>query len=326
MREPASWPFGPVGLGCGSFGGIGSVPDLIGRGLDADAACATLDEAVALGITLFDTAAGYAGGASETTIGRWLAQRDLSTTADVRIATKVAPAWVSGGDERFDTAFIAAAFERSLERLGVNGVELLMIHGPDDSTPVEDTIEAVESIRASGRALRLGACNLDAAQLLTALDASEKLGVAGYEVIQNGYHLLFVDEDREVQAICAERGLAYTAYSPLAGGALTGKYRPGQPAPEGTRLALRPHGYDALLTPAVHEAIDRLRLAAAERGLSCGALALAWLLHDHAVAALITGPARNAPHLGLATEALRFDMDPDLHAEIGDWFRSALRG
>ncbi|MGH2576389.1 MAG: aldo/keto reductase, partial [Actinomycetota bacterium] len=132
--------------------------------------------------------------------------------------------------------------------------------------------------------------------------------------------------EAELAPLCEQEGIGVIPYSPLAAGFLTGKYRPGQPAPEGTRLALRPHGYDALLTPAVHEAIDRLRLAAAERGLSCGALALAWLLHDDAVAALITGPARNAPHLGLATEALRFDMDPDLHAEIGDWFRSALRG
>ena len=132
-------------------------------------------------------------------------------------------------------------FAGSLERLGVDRVELLMIHAPDDATPVEDTLEA---IRASGQCAQLGACNVDASQLLEPLEAAQRMGVVGYEVIQNGHHLLDLDGDHEVRALCAERGLASTAYSPLAGGALTGKYRPDQPAPSNSRLALRPEGYD----------------------------------------------------------------------------------
>lgn len=285
---------------------------------------AAIDEAVALGVTMLDTAEVYAAGASETIIGRWFATRPRSMAPAVRIATKVAPPWFHNSDERLDSAYIAGAFERSLERLGTDRVELLMIHAPDDTTPVEDTIEALEAIRASGRAVRIGACNLDAAHLHAALDAAEKLGVAGYQVIQNGFNLLFVNQDRDVQAICAERGLAYTAYSPLGGGVLTGKYRPGEPPPEGTRLASFPQSYPELLTPAVHDAIEQLRRAAIDRGWSCGALALAWVLHHDAVTACIPGPARTAPHLAVADEALRCEVDADLHAEITDWFLTAL--
>ena len=273
---------------------------------------------------MFDTAERYANGASESMIGRWLAERPPSVTDRVRITTKIAPAWMSGRDGPFDTTFIHAAVAGSLTRLGVDGVELLMIHGPDDSTPVEDTLVGLESLRAAGQTAHVGACNVDAAQLRAALRAAEGLGVIGFEVIQNGYSLLAVDEDREVQAICAERDLAYTAYSPLAGGVLTGKYHRNLPAPPDTRLALRPDGVDELLTPAVHDAIDRLGAAAADRAVSCGALAMAWVIHHDAVTALISGPARSAPHLGLAAEALRVELTPVQHAEITAWFRNAL--
>jgi len=326
MASTASWGFGPIVLGCGTFGGIGGAPDLIGKGLDDDAAFATLDEAVELGITMFDTAERYAAGASEATIGRWLQMRGSAMATSPLITTKVAPADASGRDDRFDASFIEPVFEGSLERLGVDSVQMLMTHAPDDSTPIDETLDALEAIRATGRAVQLGACNMNAAQLLEALGAAERMGVVGYEVIQNGHHLLDIDGDREVQAICSERGLAYVAFSPLAGGALTGKYRVDQPAPEGSRMALRPEGYDELLTAEVHGAIDRLRDLAYDRGVACGALALAWLIGQTSVDALITGPARAAPHLTLAAEALRVELEPELHDDVSDWFRQALRG
>lgn len=323
MRLPSGWSGGALAVGCGTFGGIGGSEVLIGRGLDLDASLATLDEAVALGITMLDTAERYAGGASESMIGQWLASRDPAVTAGVQITTKVAPSYASGGDDAFDTAFITRVFRGSLERLGVDAVELLLIHAPDDATPVEDTLEAMESVREVGQAAHVGACNLDAAQLRAALHAADRLGITGYEVIQNGYSLLTIDDDLEVQAMCADRGLAYTAFSPLAGGVLTGKYRRHEPPPDGTRMALRPEGYDELLTPAVHDAIDSLRDAAGAHGVSCGGLALAWLLHHDGVAAPITGPSRSAPHLAIAAEALTVELDAGEHAEIGEWFRQA---
>ena len=124
----------------------------------------------------------------------------------------------------------------------------MLLHAPDDTTPIEDSLEALESIRQSGRAEHVGACNLDAAQLLAALAAAERLGFGATSVVQNPFNLLAIGDGR-VQAICVERGIAFTAYSPLAAGALTGKYRRGERPPDGTRLALRPDGYDTMLSP-----------------------------------------------------------------------------
>ena len=220
-------------LGCGTFGGIGGSPKLVGRGLDEPLAFATMDEAVALGITLFDTAERYAGGASEIMIGRWLAERDSAVTDRVRLATKAAPPCVDGSGGPFDAAFLEERLSGSLQRLGVATVEFLLTHAPDDATPIEETLEGLEAIRASGRCRYVGASNVDAGQLTAALDAAEQLGIGGYQVVQNAYSLLEPQDDRAVRSICAERDLAFTPFSPLAGGALTAKYqRDVTPPPE----------------------------------------------------------------------------------------------
>lgn len=320
----STWPYGPVVLGCGTFGGLGGSPEHVGRGLDEIATFATLDEAIDLGITLFDTAERYALGASETMIGRWLDARGPSITGGVRIATKVAPPHMDGPEGRFDLAFLDEKFSGSLERLGIDGVELLLTHAPDDSTPIEETLEGLETIRASGRCAHLGACNVDAAQLTDALDAAQRLGVTGFEVVQNGYSLLDVNDHSEVRRICAERGLAFTPFSPLAGGVLTGKYRRGTAPPPDTRLALRPEGADELLTAVAHDAIDQLReMACSAYGVECGALALAWLMRHPEVAAPVVGPSRRSAHLVLAKQALDVELADTDFAEIRNWFIAA---
>lgn len=324
MTTPPIWNYGRFVLGCGTFGGIGGSPKLVGRGLDEPLAFATMDEAVGLGITLFDTAESYAGGASESTVGRWLAERDPAVTDRVRVATKVAPRNVDRPGGRFDAAFLEEELSGSLQRLGVDTVEFLLTHAPDDRTPIEETLEGLEAIRASGRCRYVGACNLDAGQLTAALDAAERLGISGYRVVQNGYSLLGPQDDRAVRSICADRDLAFTPFSPLAGGALTGKYQRNVTPPPDSRMALRPDGVDELLTPAVYDAIDRLRSDAEHRhGVECGALALAWLLHHPEVTAVVTGPARGSPHLALAARAVDVVLSDADFAEIEAWFASA---
>ena len=323
VTTPPIWSYGKFVLGCGTFGGIGGSPKLVGRGLDEPSAFATMDEAVGLGITLFDTAERYASGASETMIGRWLVERDSAVTDRVRLATKVAP---QDEGSRFDGAFLDEKFSGSLQRLGVDSVEFLLTHAPDDGTPIEETLEGLEAIRASGRCRYVGACNVDAGQLTAALDAAERLGIGGYQVVQNGYSLLRPHDDRAVRSICAERDLAFTPFSPLAGGALTAKYQRDVAPPPDSRMALRPDGVDELLTPAVYDAIDRLRSDAERRhGVECGALALAWLLHHREVTAVITGPARGSPHLELAARALDVALSDADCAETESWFASAAR-
>jgi 1-deoxyxylulose-5-phosphate synthase len=142
--------------------------------------------------------------------------------------------------------------------------------------------------------------------------------------VQNGYSLLAPQDDRAVRSICAERDLAFTPFSPLAGGALTGKYDRDVTPPPDSRMALRPDGVDQLLTPAVFDAIDRLRSDAQRRHeVECGALALAWLLHHRDVTAVITGPARGSPHLELAAQAVDVALSDADFAEIESWFATA---
>lgn len=311
-------------LGCGTFGGIGGSTELIGRGLDETSAFAAMDEAVELGITLFDTAERYAAGGSEEMIGRWLADRGHAVTDRVKLATKIAPPYLDGPAGRFHSAFMEDKFAGSLQRLGVDSVELLFTHAPDDDTPIEETLEGLEAIRASGGCRSVGACNLTATELTQALDAADRLGIQGYLAVQNGYSLLQPDLDDDVRAIAAARGVAYTAYSPLAGGALTGKYHPGAPPPPDSRLALRPEGTDDLLTDAVHDAIDHLRDEARDHhGVTCGAVALVWLMHHPHVAAAVIGPSRTAPHLELAQQAVGIELSPGDHERIRAWFANA---
>ncbi|MEO8752488.1 MAG: aldo/keto reductase [Casimicrobiaceae bacterium] len=324
MSPGSTWECGSFILGCGTFGGIGGSPRLIGRGLDEASAFATMDEAIAMGITLFDTAGSYAAGASETMIGRWLMERGPSRSDGIRISTKVGPPRGNEGDQRFDAAFLDRKFAGSLHRLGVTSVELLLTHAPDDNTPVEYTLEGLEAIRANGRCRFVGACNVDAEQLTAALDAAERLGIDHYRVVQNGYCLLEPENDLAVRSICSERGIAYTPFSPLAGGVLTGKYHRDMPAPADSRMALRPDGTDELLTPAVHDAIDRLKSdAELRRGTSCGALALAWLLNHPGVTSIVAGPSNRPPHLQLAAQARNISMTKSDFDEIASWFVSA---
>ena len=311
-------------VGCGTFGGIGGSTALVGKGLDDAGAFATLDEAVALGLIMLDTAESYAGGASETIMRRWFTTRDPVTTASLRITTKVAPP-SKATEQRFDTGYIARTFAGSLARLGVEQVDTLLVHAPHERTPVAVTLEGMEAVRATGGCAHLGACNVDLAELTAAIEAADRMSVRGYEMIQNGYSLLAPDDDHEVRAVCHERGIVYAAFSPLAGGALTGKYRPGEPPPSDSRLALRPDGIDELLTPAVHDAIDHLAHRAGELGASCGALAMAWVLRHPDVAAPVSGPSRTSPHLAIAAEALNLELPQAVFDELTERFRDAGR-
>jgi aryl-alcohol dehydrogenase-like predicted oxidoreductase len=310
-------------LGCGNFGGIGGARHLIGRGLDRKAAFATLDEALALGIDVLDTAERYADGESERAIGEWLRRRPRELTAGVRIATKVAPPMLDGVDgTSFDRAYIEKKLETSLERLGVDRVTFYLSHAPDEATPIEATVEGFAAAIESGRVAHIGCCNVSAAALVEALEAAERLGVPGFEWVQNGFSLLSPDDDREVRAVCRERGLGYTPFSPLAGGVLTGKYRRGEPFPEGTRMALRPEGLAVQMTDSVYAALDHLRDAATARGVSCGALALAWVLAHPECTAPVVGPSKTAPHLGHVAEALEIALAADEHARLAALFEA----
>ena len=308
-----------IALGCGNFGGIGSPARLIGRGLDREASFAALDEAVALGVNLIDTAHSYAGGSSERFIGEWLSARPPALRSTTHIATKVGTV-VDDRGMRIDLSAhnIVQQLSASLQRMGLSCVTFCLSHAPDVETPIEATLEGLAQVMEAGWVSHIGACNIDAAKLSAAMEASARSGLPRYEWVQNEYNLLNRHDERELFGRCADYGIGYTPYSPLAGGVLSGKYARGAPPPPDSGLALRPEGHAP--SDAAFDAIARLGREADRRQCSTGALALAWVMSHPQVTAAICGPARTGEHLQLAREALAVDLDDPARAEIGAWF------
>jgi aryl-alcohol dehydrogenase-like predicted oxidoreductase len=269
-------------LGCGNFGGIGSAPAFFGQGESREEAFALMDAAWARGIRSFDTADAYGGGRSETWIGEWTAQ----TGNGPRLTTKVFHS-VEGdpSDEGLAPERIRRQIEGSLARLGVERVDTYMVHEEDPETPVADTIGAFAELLEAGTIGEIGASNVDVAWL------EEALAVAPVGVVQNSYSLL----DRESEPVvgfCAERGIRFEVFGPLAGGWLTGKYRRGEAAPQGSRMTLRPEPYREFESDAVYDGLEQFEREASDRGIDMPTLAFAWLLADPRVSSVVVGPRR----------------------------------
>jgi aryl-alcohol dehydrogenase-like predicted oxidoreductase len=291
-------------LGCGNFGGIGSAPALFGQGESEEEAFAIMDAAWAAGIRWFDTADAYGGGRSETAVGKWI----RATGNRPRLTTKTYNPMDVGQDRGLAPERILRQIETSLARLGVERVDVYLAHEFDPETPYEQSVTAYDRLLDEGTVGAYGVSNVDAAQLRTALEAGRP------SVVQNGYSLLDRTDEDGVLPICAKRGLDYQAFSPLAGGWLTGKYRRGEPHPEGSRMTLRPDPYLHLDDERVYRGIERL----AERG-DPAALALAWVIDNPSVSAAIVGP-RRPEHLAPALVALELQLSPTERDEIGSLF------
>jgi aryl-alcohol dehydrogenase-like predicted oxidoreductase len=292
-------------LGCGNFGGIGSAPAFFGRGESKEEAFALMDAAWDAGITTFDTADAYGGGRSESAIGEWIRSRRREPV----IATKTFNPMEEGADHGLAPARVRRQVESSLRRLGVERVDLFLTHAWDADVPIDATAGALDELVADGKIGAYGLSNVDGAQLRDALD------VGSFAWVQNSYSLLDRDAEREVLPLCLEHGLGFTPFSPLAGGWLTGKYRRDGLAPEGSRMTMRPEPYEHLRTDAVYDALERL----AQLG-DPATLALAWLLADTRVTAIVVGPRRPG-HLEPALAALASPLTPAQATEIGALFQ-----
>ena len=287
----------PIALGCGNFGGIGSAPEFFGQGLSEDQAFALMDAAWEFGLTHFDTADAYGGGRSELAIGRWIASRGVRP----QLTTKTYNPMAAGADHGLRPERIARQLGMSLERLGVNRVELYLAHDFDQEVPLAESFGALNRVRAEGRIGAYGVSNFDAAQLAAALSAGAP------QAVQNSYSLLDRQDGRDLLAMCAEQDVAYLAFSPLAGGWLTGKYRRGEPFPAGSRMTQRPGPYREFVAGPVFDVLARLRAVASSRGTSMTGLALAWLLADERVTQIVVGPGR-PEHLAPVREALQHPL------------------
>ena len=265
-------------LGCGNFGGIGSAPELFGRGESQDEAFAILDAAWEAGITTFDTADAYGGGRSETYLGAWLASRRPEGAV---VATKTFNPMDAGADHGLAPDRVRRQLDSSLRRLGLERVDLFLAHAWDPDVPFVETAGALDELVADGKIGAYGVSNVDGAQLREAIAGGKP------QWVQNSYSLLDRDAEREVLPLCLEHGLGFTPFSPLAGGWLTGKYRRGAPVPPGSRMTLRPDPYEHLETDAVYDLIEDLE----SRG-DPATLAYAWLLEQPEVTAIVVGPRR----------------------------------
>jgi len=301
-------------LGCGSIGGIGSPVSTRGKGLTPEEGLAQIDAAVALGVTTLDTASSYGGGVSEQTVGTWLTGHP---DADVLVATKV------GGPVRPDqTAIdlsplhIAEQVEVSRSRLG--RIDLYLSHGPDEHTPIEETLEAFAAVLESGRARSIGGCNLDVRQLEHALAAAERRGLPCYGWVQNEYNLLHREDEKELFALLRDTGVGYTPFSPLAGGTLGGRYLRDQPPPPGSRMTLHPASMPAF-DDALWSGLEGLSTAARRRGVSMPTLALAWVLRSPDVSAALVAP-RHPDQFDDVAAALELQLDDEDREELAALF------
>jgi aryl-alcohol dehydrogenase-like predicted oxidoreductase len=309
-----------IALGCGNFGGIGSSPAFFGDGETEDEAFAIMDAAWEMGITLFDTADAYGGGRSERAIGRWLAGRGPEVRDRIVLSTKVFHS-VEGdpSDRGLAPDRIRRQIDGSLERLGVERVDLYLIHEPDPETPVGDTLEALDGLVRAGKVGAVGTSNMSAAQLEEALRASEERGLVRFDWVQNSYSLLEREDEHGVLDLCARHGLGYTPFSPLAGGWLTGKYRRDEDYPEGSRMTLRPEPYRGLEEEKTYAGLDALDAAAQERGLDMATLSLAWVLSHPLVTTAVVGP-RRPEHLQPARRAVGVTLTDAERDRLGALF------
>jgi aryl-alcohol dehydrogenase-like predicted oxidoreductase len=273
-------------LGCGSFGGIGSAPAFFGGGESREQAFAIMDAAWEAGITTFDTADAYGGGRSETFIGEWLRTKGPDVRDEIVLSTKTFNPMEEGADHGLRPARVRRQLESSLRRLGVERVPMFLTHAWDDDVPIAETAGVLDELRAEGKLGAYGLSNVDATELRAALD------VGDFGWVQNSYSLLDREDEQEVLPLCAELGLGFTPFSPLAGGWLTGKYRRGEALPEGSRMTMRPEPYEHLRDDRIFDALEALERLAVTSGTTPAALALAWLLANPQVTAVVVGPRR----------------------------------
>jgi len=286
-------------LGCGGFGGIGSAPAFFGKGESVEEAFAIMDAAWEAGITTFDTADAYGGGRSESYIGEWIRAR---RPEGLVIETKTFNPMDEGEDYGLAPARVRRQLVSSLERLGVERVDLYLTHAWDDDVPIAETAGVLDELVSEGTIGAYGLSNVDGAQL------REAVAAGSFAWVQNSYSLLDRDVEHEVLPLCSELGLGFTPFSPLAGGWLTGKYRRGAAVPAGSRMTMRPEPYERLQDDAVYDRLERLE----EMG-DPATLALGWLLGDPRVTAVVVGP-RRVEHLEPALAALEVGRREELSA------------
>ena len=259
-----------------------------GGSLDDGAAHELVDVAFELGINFFDTANVYSGGRSEEVLGRALASRPRDSYI---VATKVL--WTApDGGSGLSREQILTQIDASLERLGMDFVDLYQCHAFDDEVPVAETLGALTEVVEAGKARYIGVSNWSGAQIRNAADLAREHGFAKIVSSQPEYSLLQRDPEEDVIPASRENGVSQIVYSPLAQGVLSGKYASGQEPPDGTRGSARSEWMSWYLGDRNLARVQRLRPVAEGLGCSMAQLALVWILREPNVAAAIIGASK----------------------------------
>lgn len=266
-----------VGLGCNNFG----------MKIDKDATAAVVNKAIDAGITLFDTANIYGGaGRSEEFLGAALGSR----RQDVLVATKFSSPMGQGPLYRgASRRHIFQQAEASLRRLGTDYIDLYQVHFPDPTTPIEETMRALDDLVRAGKVRYLGCSNFAAWQAVEAQLTARALNLNSLVSAQNEYSLLDRRIERELVPACNAYGMGILPYFPLASGFLTGKYHKGEPPPQGTRLQMWGPRGEQVLSERNFEVLEKLEAVATARGHTMLELAIGWLASQPHVSSVIAG-------------------------------------
>jgi len=292
-----------VGLGCNNFGGR----------LDAEATARVVQAALDAEINFFDTADIYGGARSEEYLGRALhGRRD-----QVVLASKFGMP-LDEHRRGASPAYVKRAVDDSLRRLGTDRIDLYQLHRPDPDVPIAETLGALDELVRAGKVREIGSSNFSATQIVAA-DAAVRGGATRFVSVQNEYSLLHRDPERGVLDACAARGIGFLPYFPLASGVLSGKYRPGDPPPQGARLSARDSALASRFLSDRSLAItSALTDFAQARGHSLLELAHSWLLAQTAVVSVISG-ATSAQQVRANAAAANWQLSADELSEIDQY-------
>lgn len=296
---------------------------------DQKTAFAIMDVADSNGVTFFDTADVYPlgadlseVGATEEIVGNWL--RERKARERVVLATKCrGKMGPHPNDEGLSRKHILSACEQSLRRLKTDYIDLYQVHMPDLSTPIEETLRALDDLVSSGKVRYIGCSNYSAWQLSDAIWTSQLLGLARFESIQPRYNMLFRMIEEELIPLSQAHNLGVIVYNPLAGGVLTGRYRQSQTVEEGTRFSLKNSGklyQRRYWNDAMFEAVGQLSDFFTPRGKELVHVALAWVLAQPGITSAILGASKPA-QLEESLKGLDLKLDQEeLHACNEAWY------
>ena len=261
-----------------------------GVGVEADKACACLEEAFAQGINFIDTANIYGRGAAETFLGEALQGRPRESYV---LATKLYFP-MTDEDRGLSRAQVEKQIDASLKRLRTDYVDLYQCHRYDWNTPLDETMEALTRAVGDGKARYVGFSEWPAERIRAAIDLADKRDFTPFVSSQPQYSLLWREPEKEVIPLCAANGISQIVWSPLGQGVLSGKYDPDSPPPRDSRAASEEMGgwMDRLMQPEVLRAVQQLKPIAEEAGLTLPQFALAWVLREPNIASAIIGASR----------------------------------